>query len=375
MSFSMMISTAPPVVELEEAQKFRDEQGNLVEMEVRGRFPDLYFKLADVQSYFGIEDLYEILISDENNFQRKLHYEEFFITVMINNKFRKNIREMFLTHLGLLVVIFVVHTPQTQWLQKWISSMVLRYRMGREEDRLELASDVLGVPAESIHNVLDHPIKTTTPSSFLISLGNLKSVGPDHFPELEEMDENKKVIVFGCADDIQAIVAECYWKYSGADVRVLYSAFVDPVFQMDAKKKLASIMTRHKHPKKDDVAILCPFELDALLVDIAEAFKIFRGRLTTIIEENDKLRKENKVLDKELETTQRQVAIAGQIQNKELEIEYEKSRYKDVLIRQLEIELEHWKVQGEFYEKEIQEKHQQKRDEEESSTVVFGDHI
>lgn len=354
MSFSMMISTAPPVMNLEEAQRLRDEAGNPVDIEVRGRFPDVYFKVADVQTFLQIEDLHEILLTSDDHFQRKTHYEEFFITVLINNKFRKNLREMYLTHLGLLVVIFVIPNSSTKRLQEWISGMWLHRQMGLRDHRVQLASDILDVPRESIQNVFDHPVRTTTPSVFILSIGKVRSLRSEETHYLDGLDDDHLVVVYGCADDLQAVVAECYWKHHCQDVQTIYSHFVDPVFQMDAGKRMETIMSSYTHPLANtSMSVLHPSEREGLVQDLDEVFRVFRGRLTTIIEMNERLQFENKALQKELCSARQQLMLVQQIQNKELEIEHERCKCKDVLIRQLELELEHWKVQGEYYEKEM----------------------
>ena len=67
---------APPVLELEEHEKFCDDEGNVYEVEVRGvREEDkIYFKGADVQKVFEMENLVKNIKRDHTNLE---DYEQF----------------------------------------------------------------------------------------------------------------------------------------------------------------------------------------------------------------------------------------------------------------------------------------------------------
>jgi hypothetical protein len=67
---------APPVLELEEHEKFCDDEGNVYEVEVRGvREEDkIYFKGSDVQKVFEMENLVKNIKRDHTNLE---DYEQF----------------------------------------------------------------------------------------------------------------------------------------------------------------------------------------------------------------------------------------------------------------------------------------------------------
>jgi very-short-patch-repair endonuclease len=92
---------APPVLELEEHEKFCDDEGNVYEVEVRGvREEDkIYFKGSDVQKVFEMENLVKNIKRDHTNLE---DYEQFsLLSPECNSVKPKYVKRTFFTTKGI----------------------------------------------------------------------------------------------------------------------------------------------------------------------------------------------------------------------------------------------------------------------------------
>ena len=81
-----VLREAPPLLELEEHEKFRDEDGNVYEVEVRGvREEDkIYFRGRDIEKLFEMERLIDI-VKQENTYTLVQDYEMFLLVQNTGN--------------------------------------------------------------------------------------------------------------------------------------------------------------------------------------------------------------------------------------------------------------------------------------------------
>ena len=101
------IKVAPEEIDLKESEKFRDKDGNTIEVEVRGdRDPDkCFFKAKDIAKGFGIKRLMTVLINkkDGSKYVLRDHYLYFHIS---RNPAKPRLKTLFLTFKGVLKVLF-----------------------------------------------------------------------------------------------------------------------------------------------------------------------------------------------------------------------------------------------------------------------------
>jgi hypothetical protein len=120
------VEPAPPILELEDHEKFKDEHGKVLEIEVRGeRDPkNCYFKVSDVSREFGMDRLHNTIIDQHRDgYMESMHYKYF--TCMDNKSLKKSI---YLTYHGLSKVItstrckFVQHNSRI--ISVWMHGVV-----------------------------------------------------------------------------------------------------------------------------------------------------------------------------------------------------------------------------------------------------------
>ena len=72
---------APDIIELEEHEKFKDTNNNIINIEVRGerKVNECYFRLKDVSIGFNMPSLYDTFIHKETYYLENIHYKYFSI--------------------------------------------------------------------------------------------------------------------------------------------------------------------------------------------------------------------------------------------------------------------------------------------------------
>lgn len=120
------ISKAPPIIELVDDEKFKDDEGNIVEIETRGtrNYDGVFFKVKDIEKGFELYNLQStIRHKGDTNYELLKDYQ-FFIYEQENGKIKK---ETFLTYSGFRKMIEVSRinfSEKTKYtLHKWLSQL------------------------------------------------------------------------------------------------------------------------------------------------------------------------------------------------------------------------------------------------------------
>lgn len=190
-STQIVLREAPPVLKLNDCEKFRDDTGNLFEVEVRGvREEDkIYFKAIDIEKLFEMENLVRILTMDNTNF----YYDSDFLKFLMPQEYKmftfgseekKLVKRTFLTYNGLLKVIFRSNSGTGYKFRKWATKVVYTAHLGTEEQRFEQALDIAGVNANLVKQVFDTCV-TRVPCVYLFYIGRVSKM-LKHYPELKE---------------------------------------------------------------------------------------------------------------------------------------------------------------------------------------------
>ena len=100
--------TAPDIIHLDNNEKFRDNEGNILEIETLGdrEVNSIYFKVKDVMNGFNMDRLNDILQDKNKCYNENVDYKYFMINREINNKIKMK-KELYLTLKGFLRVIHV----------------------------------------------------------------------------------------------------------------------------------------------------------------------------------------------------------------------------------------------------------------------------
>jgi hypothetical protein len=327
------IEMAPEIIDLEDEEKFTDNDGNIIEIETRGEreVNKCYFLVKDVMIGFRMDNLHETLIDTRRGYQENIDYVYF--SIKKTGSARKNVtkKELFLTYFGLLRVLFVSRSGEAHKFINWATNTLFTLQFGTKDQKTELVADTLGVTASAVKQVFNTSC-STTPSIYLFTLGTVKDLRKSMNIGKEYYDDSI-VAKFGMTIDLPRRTGEhmkTYSKIKGVDLKIKHHSYIDPQYISSAETDLKnffnglSIDFEFKNfdeliilPKRLNKVVNRQFELLSKsymghiselitrLKDKDHEIKIIKyecdSKIKDNIHENELLKKENELLKKELE--------------------------------------------------------------------------
>ena len=178
---------APDLLKLEDHKKFRDNEDNIFEVEVRGvRDEDkIFFKAQDVQNAFEMTNLIKNIQKEHTTYTEKEDYQ--FFLLAHSGKKGYNVpcgpvekKAIFLTYNGLLKVIFNSRSGVAHKFRKWATKIIYTAHLGTDEQRVEQALSIAGVNASLVKQVFDTCV-TKVPCVYLFYIGAVSKMRK-HYP-------------------------------------------------------------------------------------------------------------------------------------------------------------------------------------------------
>jgi len=292
---------APPVLELEEHEKFCDDEGNVYEVEVRGvREEDkIYFKGSDVQKVFEMENLVRI-VKDVSTEQYILlqDYEQFLLSQNTEALYSgttetKPIKRTFFTYNGLLKVIFRSNSGTGHKFRKWATKIIYTAHLGTDEQRFEQALDIASVNATLVKQVFDTCV-TKVPCVYLFCVGRVSKM-IKHYPELRPY-RSGFVCKFGMTISLHRRLIEHIKDYGSLRESSLKLSQWSPINEK-CISKAETVLSRYFNDKKvpfqghGEIVILSRtdmVEVKAKYMEIYNTFGIVT-EMVKILTKNDKL--------------------------------------------------------------------------------------
>jgi hypothetical protein len=160
---------APEIIQLNDDEKFKDYNGNIVEIETRGeksRF-GIFFNASDISEKFDMPSLVKNITSESSEYKLDTHYKKFSgrchshpmgmtptrNTLPLPNIPNENTRtvlrtEYFLTYKGLVRYFIRSNNPNAEFFQDWAESKLFAHQMGSVEDKIESIADSLKISTD-----------------------------------------------------------------------------------------------------------------------------------------------------------------------------------------------------------------------------------
>jgi hypothetical protein len=323
------IKEAPEILFLKEEEKFRDTEGNVMEIETRGERNrnKIFFRVKDVMAAFEMPNLNRNLVDTITAYEEKIHYQ-YFITplyqVMVNDTIKK---ELYLTYKGLLKVLFSSRTGNAEKFQDWAEDKLFTIQMGNKEEKLELGADILKIPSKTIKSVFSKYAKEL-PCIYLLKLG-LVSQLRETFKIDSDVPDEKCVYKYGFTKDFRRRIGEHesnYGKMPGVKIELISFQMIDPQYTSEAETEIAEACNAHELKLKiegyKELIVMNETQIKHLKKTYGRIGKEFEGHSAQLKEEISKLKEEIKELENEIKTKELQFKL--QLQE---EIS-EKVRYK-----------------------------------------------
>ena len=251
------IEQAPNILYLNDNEKFKDDEDNILDIETRGeKEPNkIFFKVKDVANRFNMELLQNIIIKENTLYKNNIDYKYFFCekkkSVVINtdkNSDKTNKKsnatttikkELFLTYEGMLRVLFVSRNNKTSSFIKWATEKLFTIHMGTEEKKEELGTEILNVNIKSYRAVFKS-YASKFPCIYLLELGTVKNLR-DTFNIQSNIDNNLIVYKYGFTDDLERRLIEHnndYGKLKNVNIFLSIFNIIDVKYTSEAENDL-----------------------------------------------------------------------------------------------------------------------------------------
>jgi hypothetical protein len=286
---------ASPIIILNDEEKFKDINGNSIDIEVRGEreYNKCYFKVKDVSKGFNMMKLSDILTDKNTNYEKDLHYK-FFICSNPNTIGVHAIKTLFLTYNGMLKVLFSSRTGNAESFQNWATKRLFTIQMGTNEMKQTLCSKLLGVSTDAVKQVLKKSVISIS-CVYFFSLGTVKQLR-NSFNISNNYDDDMIVIKYGRTDNLERRTTEHekdYGNIENVDLRLMKYAFIDDKYTSEAEVDLSNFFNYSKYkydfPNRNELAIIPKDKINIVEKEYEKIRKIYAGNLKEIINEKEKL--------------------------------------------------------------------------------------
>jgi len=236
------VENAPPILHLDDSEKFHDADGSVIEIETRGeRHEDkIYFKMKDVSVGFGMPNLNDTLTNKERGYTRNIDFKTMFIRSKHINGVSWTIKKcLFLTYEGLLRVLFVSRNKNATLFRKWATTKLFTIQMGTREQKVKLGAEILNTSPRTLKAIFDKHA-ANFPSIYLMSLGKVRELR-ETFGICENIPDDSTVYKFGFTDDLARRVIELEAEYSklpGVTVTTGVFQIIDTKYTSEAESEV-----------------------------------------------------------------------------------------------------------------------------------------
>ncbi|AEQ33027.1 hypothetical protein [Megavirus chiliensis] len=322
------ITQAPDILKLKNSEKFKDNEGNVIDIEVRGNKNDseCYFLVKDVASGFDIKRLHDTLIDNRGGYKINIHYVYFNVQKNDNpvkKRIKNNIKkELFLTYEGILKVLFTTRNNKTTKFISWAKNVLYTVQMGTKSQKNQLIASMTGVSPEAIKAVFSKT-SSTLPCIYFFTIGKVKDLRKS-LKISKDYDDEDIIGKYGMTKDLDRRTGEhndTYGQLSGSDFRLTIFNFIDVQYMSQAETDLKLYMKdtdlKFNHKKYIELAIIPKSMLKSVKKQYDLIGKSYIGHikeLTDKIKDKDneiklikkdcdimKINHENELLKKDLE--------------------------------------------------------------------------
>lgn len=350
---------APKILYLEDAEKFKDDNCNIVEIETRGeRTPKgIYFLATDVSNVFEMPNLNKTLIDKDKGYKLNKHYKTFTHGALPTresppNKHHKTFnhgrltiteyppskpiykRQLFITYRGMLKILFSSRSGNADKFVEWATETLFTIQMGTVEQKEVLCSKLIGQPVKNIRAVFNTCSKKI-PCIYRFSLGNAKTLR--HSMNLpEDIKDDYVIIKYGLTNDLDRRSAEHareYEKIKGVKLGLIDFSYIDPQFLQQAETDIKDYFSTYenfvKYNNYTELVAINPLHEKLIKKQFNLIGTAYQGHITELVIQIEKLKNIIKLKDKDLEN-------------------------KDLIIEKKDIEIENEKLRNELLELKLQ---------------------
>jgi prophage antirepressor-like protein len=319
---------APPILDLEESEKFTDAAGKVYNIEVRGErhYDKIWFKARDVETMLELTDITTTMTDSKSSYDQNVHYITFDLRQDHNagiscKGINKSELGIYLSYWGLVKMLFGRRSKVAIRFQRWAIEKLFAVQLGTLEAKRELAAGVMGIPPKTLKAVLDTNA-VELPVIYMFQLGTVKDLRNSFPCEIPASFKDTDIVFkYGLTKDLKTRTSQHEtsfkkFRYGNGDpVNILlkHHVYVDPLHltqaEMDIERYFKQVSKWHLLFKEDKLT-----EVIAVPVDVVETI---------------------------LKTELRKLGLAYAGRYKDLQV---KSDNQDLLNKQLKLQLDNQEV-------------------------------
>jgi hypothetical protein len=236
---------APLLLCLTDNEKFKDADGNILEIETVCRDPknrtemNTFFRCSDVSKAFDMPNLNKIITRPERSgYEENTDYKYFKqrVGTLGSNYTNKNPFDLYLTYEGLIRVLFVSRNKHATPFRKWATAILFTHQMGTKEAKINLGTDLLNITPKTYKAVFDS-YASTFPCIYLLRLGTV-GILRDTFGIDPTVSNELSVYKYGFTEDLSRRIKEHSLKYGKmSNVTITLSTFhvIDSKYTSEAE--------------------------------------------------------------------------------------------------------------------------------------------
>jgi hypothetical protein len=340
----------PDILELNDNEKFKDADGKIINIEVRGERnrKNCYFKVSDISKGFEMPNIKKIITGDDANYKSNKHYKYFNIIIGNNLSINTIKKTLYLTYSGFIRMLFVSRNKNAEVFHDWAEEKLFTIQFGKIEQKEELASELLSVDIKAIREVFNKS-SISVPCVYLFSLGKVKDLR-DTFNISQDIDDESIVYKYGMTKDMDRRIKEHiadYGKMKNVEFKLELYSYIDVQYISNAEQDIRNLFNGL------DMNLEVPGRSELVVIK-KKHYNVVKTQYITI---NNMYAGHTKELQKKIEE------LKHTIEKLNDKLKYEKEKIEDqIKIQKLEYENI---IQKEKYEKESY------KEKFESSKIIF----
>lgn len=311
----------PGLIELKKSEKMRDNDGKIVEIEIRGtrEYNNCFFLVKDVAEGFCMKNLHDTIVKKNScSYIEGTHYIYFSKNPTISrkttsrkttsrkNKKIKKVKKLFLTYTGLLKVLFSSRNETVGKFIGWATQTLFTAHLGTKKQKRKLTAELMGVSVDVVNEVFN---KTSSklPVLYLLTIGKVKDLRAT-LNIGDEYDDEDFVAKGGETDDLTRRIKEhqnTYGKMPGVNLCLKWYNYIDPLYTKMAEKELLAILkkTGHRfdHPKFDEIIIFSKKDEKLIIRQYENISKQYIGHIKELTDKLREVDNQYKLLQKDME--------------------------------------------------------------------------
>jgi hypothetical protein len=253
------ITKAPNIIYLKDDEKFKDDDGNVIEIETRGErdVNTAYFKVKDVMDGFNMLYLNDSLNDKNGSYEYEKDYKYFICNLEENSRQKASKKtdtnltikkELFLTYRGMLRCLFVSRNNKTDNFISWATKTLFVAQLGTTEQKDELVSKIKGVSYSAIQELFSINARDL-PCIYLTAFNKVKNLRKEMNIDMKYKDDDI-VYKFGLTKSFEIRKNGHKSEYKKIenliDMKLVQYTYIDPLYVNEAENDIKNMLEEYK---------------------------------------------------------------------------------------------------------------------------------